>query len=212
MVYNVGMDKTNIKTLYTKENWSLRMIAEKFKTDHHKIKRVLEGMDISIERKPKKEMTKKHRENISKACKGREVWSTGKKMPKSSLYKNMATHIRFEVDFEWLSQFEDIEKLKLLNRCIISRAGRYSSDTEWYKSYILKFYNDKQFNKIYIKWLGTNDCYLRPTIDHINPKANGGDNALDNLQFLSWFENRAKNDMAQNEWDKLKKNIGEYFV
>lgn len=34
-------------------------------------------------------MTKKHKENISKACKGRKTWSKGKKMPKESLYKNM---------------------------------------------------------------------------------------------------------------------------
>ena len=35
---------------------------------------------------------------------------------------------------------------------------------------------------------------------------------LDNLQFLSWFENRCKNDMSQEEWDVLKSNIQEYFV
>lgn len=40
----------------------------------------------------------------------------------------------------------------------------------------------------------------------------GGTNALDNLQFLSWFENRCKNDMSQEEWDNLKSNIEEYFI
>ena len=35
---------------------------------------------------------------------------------------------------------------------------------------------------------------------------------LENLQFLSWFENRCKNDMTQLEWDEIKKNINKYFV
>lgn len=42
--------------------------------------------------------------------------------------------------------------------------------------------------------------------------ANGGNDAIENLQFLAWFETRAKNDMSQDEWDTLKNNIGEYFV
>lgn len=40
----------------------------------------------------------------------------------------------------------------------------------------------------------------------------GGTNCLDNLQFLSWFENRCKNNMSQIEWDNIKDNIEEYFV
>ena len=43
------------------------------------------------------------------------------------------------------------------------------------------------------------------------PKSKGGTNDLKNLQFLTWFENRSKNNMTQNEWNKLKLNIGEYF-
>ncbi len=53
---------------------------------------------------------------------------------------------------------------------------------------------------------------MRPTIDHITPKANKGGNDLENLQFLSWFENRCKNDMSQKEWDLLKLNINNYFI
>ena len=160
----------------------------------------------------KRVFTKEHREAISKACKGRKTWSKGKKMPKESLYKNMASHTRFHVTAEWLSQFGDIEKLKFLNSCITKRTNRFEVDTEWYKSYILKFYNDEQFNEIYNKWLGTQDKYLRPTIDHIHPRAQGGNNDINNLQFLSWFENRAKNDMSQEQWCIIKKNIYKYLI
>ena len=52
----------------------------------------------------------------------------------------------------------------------------------------------------------------KPSIDHIVPKAKGGTNDLNNLQFLSWFENRCKNDMTQNEWDILKNNINKYLI
>ena len=212
MVYIVAMNKITIKKLYKEQNWSLRMIADKFNTDHHKIKRILIGMDVSIEKKQRKPMTEEHKVNISKACKGRKSWVSGKKMPKESLYKNMASHLRFDVSCEWLSQFEDVEKLKFLNRCIIDRSGRFNVNDDWYKSYIVKFYYDKQFNNIYKKWFGSCDKYLRPTIDHINPKANGGDNEIENLQFLTWFENRAKNDMSQDEWNKVKANIKDYLL
>ena len=141
------------------------------------------------------------------------VWK-GKKMPKNSLYKNMATHIRFKVPLVWLKQFEDIEKLKFLNKAITPRDIRFKVDTRWYVEYILKFYYDKQFNDIYFKWLsgGKKDNYLRPTIDHKNPRAKGGNNDLDNLCFLTWFENRAKNDMLLVVWQEMKKNIKKYLI
>ena len=52
---------------------------------------------------------------------------------------------------------------------------------------------------------------MKPSIDHINPKANNGTNDLSNLQFLTWFENRCKNDMSQKEWEDVKVSIKEYF-
>ena len=128
-------------------------------------------------------------------------------------YNNMATHIRFDVDIEFLMRFKDFEKLKLLNDAITNRSGRWDVDTEWYKEYLDNFYHDESFNKIYNIWVKSDfEKYKKPSIDHIVPKSKGGTNDLNNLQFLSWFENRCKNDMAQGEWDILKLNIGEYFV
>lgn len=85
----------------------------------------------------------------------------------------MAKHLRFDIDYKWLMQFEDIEKLKVLNRCISMRDKRWRMNTDWYKEYLLKFYNDSQFNSIYTRWIESGyEYYLRPSIDHINPKAN----------------------------------------
>ena len=78
---------------------------------------------------------------------------------------------------------------------------------------MIKFYDDIQFNRIYKIWVDSNfEPYKRPSLDHIVPKAKGGTNDLENLQFLSWFENRCKNDMTQLEWNEIKKNINKYFV
>ena len=38
-----------------------------------------------------------------------------------------------------------------------------------------------------------------PSLDHIIPISRGGSWELDNLQIISWFENRAKCDMTQQE-------------
>lgn len=82
-----------------------------------------------------------------------------------------------------------------------------------YIAYIEKFYYDSQFNVIYNKWIENDkDKWLMPSIDHINPKANGGNFDLGNLRFISWFENRAKADMSLDEWEKVKSNISYYFV
>lgn len=160
----------------------------------------------------KRVFTKEHRQAISKACKGRKTWSKGKKMPKNSLYKNMASHIRFNVTSDWLSQFEDIEKLKFLNKAITVKTNRYIVDTDWYQKYIQKFYFDSQFNMIYKQWLVSADIYFRPTIDHIIPKAKGGTNDIINIQFLTWFENRCKNDINYDQWCIMKSNIHDYFI
>jgi len=144
---------------------------------------------------------------------GRKTWSKGKKMPKESVYKNMASHSRFAVTAEWLSQFDDIEKLKLLNDCITNRSGRFDVSTEWYQDYLLFFYSCGQFNAIYETWVNSGkEAYLKPSIDHIHPKAKGGTNELRNIQFLTWFENRCKNDMTQEEWENIKSNIGRYLI
>ena len=111
-----------------------------------------------------------------------------------------------------IGTIENVEKLKFLNSCVTDRSGRFDVSDDWYKSYIIRFYSDKQFNRLYEKWLETEDKYLRPTIDHIEPRSKGGGNELSNLQFLSWFENKAKNDMSQEEWDNIKANIKDYLI
>ena len=177
-----------------KNGKSMREIARDKNTNHKMISRILGKNNIKT-REPK-------------MLRGKRSFSD-KELP----YQNMATHLRFEVDYKWLLKFEDFKKLKFLNRAITNRGGRYSNNTDWYKSYIIKFYNDKQFCFLYDKWIKKDrDKWHRPTIDHINPKAKGGENEINNLQFLSWFENRSKNDISQVEWNNMKNNIKDYLL
>ena len=188
------MNKDKIVKMY-QDGKSMRQIALEFGTNHKLISRVLKGEDIQT-RKPL---------NIRGVKKF--------ECDNERLYNNMATHLRFDIDYKWLMQFIDFRKLQLLNDAITNRSGRWEVDTEWYKEYLIKFYDDKQFNSIYHKWcLSGYEKYKKPSIDHVISKAKGGNNDVENLQFLSWFENRCKNDMSQEEWNNLKIKIGEYFV
>ncbi len=197
---------------------SLREIARNFGTDHHRVKRILQKNGITVEKSktPPREFTDEHKRKIgesSKKRKGDKHWAYGKKMSDSHVLKNMCAHLRFDVELDWLSQFNDIEKLKCLNECITNRDGRFDEDTEWYKQYIIKFYDDPKFNSIFVQWCENGkDKYMKPSIDHIIPRADGGGNNIDNLQFLTWFENRCKNDMSVEDWNKIKSNIGKYLL
>jgi hypothetical protein len=188
------MDNDLIIDLYSKGE-SMRYIAGKLGTNHKLISKILKFNNVPT-RKPKNlRGVKKFECDIERN------------------YNNMATHLRFDVSIEWLMQFSDFDKLKILNDVITNRSGRWDVSTEWYKAYIEKFYNNEQFNYIYNNWINSGKVkYKKPSLDHITPKSKGGTNSLDNLQFLSWFENRCKNDMTQTDWDNLKLTIEEYFI
>jgi hypothetical protein len=208
------MDENRIKQLYTESNWTLRMVADKFGTDHHKIRRILVKMGVPIVRigKPRKPFSDEHRRKISETSKGRPGYWTGKKMTAEQNLKNMSNHLRHDIEVEWLMKFPDIEKLKFLNRSISRKRDFGNHSKEFYKAFINKFYYDAKFNAIYEAWMqDKSNNLLKPSPDHIKPKVNGmGD--IENIRFVTWFENRCKNNMSLDQWESVKKNIGKYFI
>lgn len=195
-----------------KKGYTLRHIGEIMGKDHHFIKRRLVANSIKIEyHKTKKPYTEEHRRKVSLSNKGRKVWSKGKKMTREHNVKNMLSHLKYEVDFDWLNSFEDLEKLKFLNRAISRKRDYEGFTTETYKMFIEKFYYDSKFNDLYSKWISTQDKWIKPSLDHIKPKSEGGSLLLDNLRFVSWFENRAKESIDYEKWEKMKLNI-EYYL
>ena len=185
------IDEKSVVSMYN-NGMSMRKISEHFNTNHKLISRILNRNDIKT-RAPK---------NMRGIRKFNDV---------DLKYNNMKTHLRFDVDIEWLKQF-DFEVLKCLND-MISKTDRWNETTEWYIEYIEKFYKDEQFLKIYKKYISIKeDIYLKPSLDHITPKTKGGTNDIRNLQVLTWFENRCKNNMDLDVWNNIKESIGEYFI
>lgn len=215
------MDEQKIVEMYKNNRYTLRHLAELFSTDHHKIKRILLKNGVKITRRNTlKEFSQAHRDKISATRKelfqsGKiTAWSKGKKMTYNCKLKNLKTHLSFKVSLEWLKQFEDIEKLKILNYSIRKTEYRKDWDNKIYQKYIERFYNDKQFNVIYNRWKkGGEIKWLKPSIDHIVPLSKNGviDN-FNNWQFLTWIENRAKFNIEQEEWNKIKNNLSDYFI
>lgn len=201
------MDIDKIKQMYVKDQMSLREIASMLESNHKLIGRILKREGIEIKKRNKlRVFTDEHRRKISEATKGRVGAWLGKKMPEEANRKNMVAKLsRPSVTLEILNKYEDFERLKFLNGAIARHRKEFQSD-EKYISYLDKFYYDKTFNTLYDNWInsGKNKWYV-PSIDHINPKSKGGLCDLDNIQFLTWFENRAKAEMSQQEWDIFKK-------
>ena len=211
------MNEQKIISLYTKDKMTLRMIAELMNTNHHKIKRILvkNNIEITQQGRARKPFTEEHKMKISEATKGRKVWSEGKKMTRNHVIKNMVAHIKYEVDFEFYNKFEDIEKIKCLNKMLTRDRISKHFDTDKYTAFIEKFYNDKQFNKVYEIWRMDKSKWSYPSLDHMTPISKGGTCDIENLQVLTWFENRTKCDMNQEEWEKFKKETNTtsaYFV
>jgi hypothetical protein len=213
-------NERKIIKMYIKDRYTLRRIAKKLHTNHHTIKRKLLKNEIEVNLKNiRKRITQKVKKKMSSTRKslfksGKIIsWQKGKKMSKEHILKNMRGHLRFDVSLEWLSSFKDIEKLKFLNKSISKKRNyNLNFNTEFYISFIERFYYDKKFNYLFDTWTKTKDRWIRPSLDHIEPRCNGGRlDVLDNLKFISWLENRTKVDMSQTEWDLIKERINEYF-
>ena len=199
------------KRLYVEEHWTLRMIADMFGTNHHFVRRRLVEMGVEIRQGGRRgiTMTEAQKKLISERNKGRPGFWSGKKMPKESLYKNMMHHLRWDVDLEFLLQFEDLERVKLLNDMLSSALSRKNSleefDVETYKRFIEKFYDDEQFLRQLALYRESGNKHDYPTLDHKIPISRGGTTSdIDNLQIISWFENHAKWDMTPDEYEAMK--------
>lgn len=210
--YIYFMEEEVIK-LYTTTIISMREIAVIYDTNHKVIGKILKNNNIPTRDGNKgKKRSDETKRLISNSLKGRGGWNKGRKSSYEQNMKNMYAKLnRPLLTFEKLCMFDDYEKLKLLNYSI--RKYRKEFDDVKYINYLDKFWNCEQFNKIYNKWLYSGKSkWLKPSIDHIIPSSIGGNYDLDNLQFLSWFENRAKIDMSMDEWMIIKNNIKDYLI
>lgn len=204
------INEIDVIKLYTIDKKSIKNISKELKTHSKNISNILKNNNIQI----KYTFTQDHRNKLSGVNKKLSISKKGTKNTIISNYKNMANHLRYNVDYLWLMNFDDFEKIKFLNNAI-TRNRDYNFKTDLYKKYINFFYFDENFNTIYKKWLDNNkNNWLKPSLDHINPKIKNNEifDDIKNLTFLTWFENRCKSNIDYNTWVKMKSNITFYLT
>lgn|GEM_PF-1849094 len=198
------MDEKEVVRLYVGEKWTLRRIADHFASNHHRIRRILQRHEIPISAKNRRApMSEERRRSIGEARKGFPAWSKGLKMTEAFCRANMKGRLRTEID---LSRYPDYERLLFLSRLSSKHKQYHGASDEARRAFFDKFYFDDAFNAVFDAWLVHDKSkWWYPSLDHIDPKANGGTFDLENLQFLTWFENRAKADMLPVEWATFKR-------
>lgn len=201
------MNEQEIVSLYQVEKWTLRRIGKKFGTDHHSIKRVLARHGIGLSRdRVYLPLSEAHRTKMGRSLKGRKVWSKGLKLSESFCRANMRGRLRTTID---LDVYADYERLKLLTGLLAKRKTQLGGSDESRKAFLDRFYFDEAFNAIYDAWIASGkNKWFYPSLDHKHAKSNGGSWDLDNLQFITWFENRAKAEMSVEEWDAFRESTG----
>ena len=135
-------DGNEVIRLYTIEKMNISNIAIKLDVNRKKISMFLKYNNVKKINHP---LTDEHKKKLSGPNKKKSIWRIGTKSSLLSKYKNMANHLRFDVDYLWLTQFEDFEKLKFLNRAI--SGDYYKLNNQTYKEYLIRFYNDDKFEK-----------------------------------------------------------------
>lgn len=132
--------------------------------------------------------------------------------------------IKQQLDLNDLKFCQDnFEKFLLIHSILTNVTKGYylNCSKEEYLNAIQYFYFNDQFNAIYDFWQNNKNKdktyydWAKPSIDHRIPQSRGGTNKLDNLQILTVFENLAKRDMTQEEWENFKKTTktqSDYFV
>lgn len=130
---------------------------------------------------------------------------------------------RQDLTDDFLNSFDDFEKFLLLHKSLsrTTDIDILNIPLQEYQNIIQYFYNDKQFNAVYSFWKNENYQentfydWAKPSIDHIIPKSKGGTDDINNLQFLTVFENLSKRDMTQSEWNNFKEKThtkSDYFI
>jgi hypothetical protein len=196
--------KDEVVFLYVKQKWTLRRIARRIGTDRHNVKRILKSKGVEIDNASREHpsLTKEHRRKIGESSAGRKAWNRGKTMDDASVRKNMRSRMRTSID---LGQYPDTARLKILTHVQAKRKKYIAYDDATRKQFLDKFYFDRDFNAVYDAWIASGkNRWMYPSLEHKTPLSRGGDWALSNLSFVTWFENRAKADMTEQEWNQFK--------
>lgn len=210
------VNEAEICQYYLEHLVSLRDVSRAYEIDHHRVKRILTdgGVYDSQRKVPSVRDPSATKKGVATRKRNGSyiAHNKGKQASEDQRRLNMKAKMKTGID---LSVYEDYDRLLFLTRYLAKHKASFNSD-EKRKSFLDKFYVDDQFLMIYNVWIQDKENkWLRPSLDHKTPKSVGGSFDLENLQFLTWFENRAKADMSEEEW-KLFKDItnteSDYFI
>lgn len=191
---------------YSETNISIPELSKKFNVSYGNLKYALKRHGCIIEKRGNGHLgltrTAETKLNISTSKIGKPNFlKRGLKYSAKQRLHIISGMLNFSDD---LSEFEsDVDRFLLLKALAI-RSISNKNITEILK-FIRYFFIDDQFNKVYDNWKKTQLTLAKPSIDHIIPISRGGSSDLSNFQILTWFENRTKNNMTEEEWSDFKK-------
>lgn len=136
---------------------------------------------------------------------GYKTYARGKKPPLSNDAKKRMMQAKFHEDEVIdLSGYDDYAKISFLSRRFSHY--RWKWELTFSRSQFFEhFYHDRQFNQVFDVWQAhERHALLTPSFDHKTPLTQGGDSSLENLQCLPVWENRAKYNFSQDEWEDFK--------
>lgn len=173
---------------------SLRQIGDELGWSHHRVKRALVGAGVEPVRQRIK--TPPTQTQLDQCAANGRMWK-GKKRGEHSTSRRFAMILKKSGLVLEEANFPDIERLMFLTRY----TAKHKSHILDREAFLTLFYNDSIFNSLYDRWMEADRCrWLMPSLDHKMPLSRGGTFDLDNLHFLTLFENRAKADMTMEEW------------
>lgn len=107
---------------------------------------------------------------------------------------------------QYLDQYDDYFRFSFLYKTFYHYAQTYKLSSDWVKQCIEYFYNEPYFILCYDRWsdrIKIEHTYMdnyKPSLDHKIPLSRGGGHELNNIHFITLFENLCKKDMTWGEW------------
>lgn len=142
------------------------------------------------------------RKKFSKIHKNNK-YTVGRKQSDTTKLKLIATNSGLPIDE--IIKFKDYQKFKLIVSWARTKRTLFDQSPESRLAFVNHFYYDLQFNKIWKNWVDSGKRHLwKPSIDHIVPFSKGGTGCIQNLQVITWFENKIKDSMTEEEWSDFK--------
>ena len=195
---------------YCENNLSIYKISKKYNTSSKIISKVIDNNRIPKKKKNNnigRKLSIQTKNKISDSIKNLSVHPSGWKHTFASNLNNIKAQFKLPKDSD-LSKYSDYDKLKKITYFLSKNIKKETKTPEYILNFIDYFYNDHQFNKIYDEWKISKNKWNQPSLDHKTPITRGGSDEISNLQVLTWFENRCKIDLTQEEWNNFKKKTG----